>query len=270
MADRKGEPARADRQSGADASDGQDDAGAAVAARRVRESAVRVDGCPAFHHPDWSDRFPGLVQGITGRADPDGLEPGLDRDRLASALDMPGVVSLRQVHGSATLLVDGRIGDGSTVLGDGDAIVSERPGVLLTLNVADCIPIYAVEPGRRLAGVAHAGWRGLAAGVVESLLRTVRGLGVDPADLWFHLGPSICGRCYEVGPEVPRTLGLRRSVDHVDLRGVAVRRLLEAGVRSGRVSRSGWCTLCHHDRFVSYRGGDEGLRMIAFLGWKET
>ena len=78
-----------------------------------------------------------------------------------------------------------------------------QPGVLLTVTIADCVPVFIADPVRRAVGLFHAGWRGTAAGVFESGMATLgEAFGSTPGDITVHLGPAICGECYEVGPEV--------------------------------------------------------------------
>jgi YfiH family protein len=155
---------------------------------------------------------------------------------------------------------------GAAELGHGDAIVTARAGVLLAVTVADCVPVFMVDPERRLLGLAHAGWRGAAAGVVESALEAMRRLGAD--ELYVHLGPAICGRCYEVGPEVAAALGSPSETRYVDLRAHLAQGVVAAGVDGGRLTASSGCTRCESASFFSYRGGDRGRRMCAFLGWR--
>jgi copper oxidase (laccase) domain-containing protein len=136
------------------------------------------------------------------------------------------------------------------------------------VTVADCVPVFFVEPDRRLLGLAHAGWRGTAAGVVEATLEALEAQGSDLAGLHVHLGPAICGKCYEVGPEVLEALGIEDvSVKTVDLRARIAEAAISGGVSPGRLTASTACTRCRSGNFYSYRGGDRGLRNVAFLGW---
>lgn len=236
----------------------------------VRESAVALGDVTLHAVPDWG-RFPWLVHGTTG-AGP-GSDLGLfgatpagevhDRWRvLRETLGMPRAVHSRQVHGAAVM----RHGDPAPglLLTDGhDGHVSGIPGVLLTVAVADCAPLFLVDPERRRVALLHGGWRGTAAGIVEAGLRA---LGSAPAAVRAHLGPAICGACYEVGPEVHQALGLPvpdRNTP-VDLRAVQARRLTDAGVPAGQVTVSEHCTRCG-EGFFSYRGGD-GERQLGVLG----
>lgn len=232
-------------------------------------------------HPEWAETFPWLAQGTTTRG-PDGgsydmglfgatpVGEALARWRqLRAATGCPRAVHSRQVHGAAIAPHD-RKGAG-TFVGEGhDGHVTATPGLLLTISVADCVPVFLVDPQRRALGLVHAGWRGAAAGILEAGIEALAAYGSGPADLQVHFGPSICGACYEVGPEVFEALGLDvpTGPTPVDLREALVRRALASGVPAAGVTVSTNCTRCHAGgarRFHSHRAGDPE-RQIAFLG----
>jgi YfiH family protein len=153
-----------------------------------------------------------------------------------------------------------------------DGHLTERRGVLLTVSVADCVPVSVVDPDGRRIALLHAGWRGAAAGILERGVSALVQLGSDPAELVLHLGPSICGSCYEVGPEVFEALGAPAPAapTPIDLRAALVERALAAGVPAGRVTVSAHCTRCETrggEAFHSHRGGDPE-RQVAFLGMR--
>lgn len=236
-----------------------------VAGPEIRTS---IDGLAVVVQREWRQRFPWLVQGLTLRGPDFGAGPKADPDaraRLRRATRVDRIVECRQVHGASVHVFEDGPAEGIVRCGDGDGLVTRVPGSLLTLRVADCVPVFVVDPGRHSIGVAHAGWRGLAAGVVEAVLDALGGRSRGP-EMWVHCGPSICGRCYEVGPEVPRALGRSESVDRVDLAGEVLARAESRGLAPGHLTRSGLCTRCHRDRLYSYRGGDASARMCAYLG----
>ena len=250
-----------------------------AAVREARQSDGR------WHLEEWEDRWPGAVAGITGSGEDFGLAGGDDAWRVAERYQALAAASGcrltavgRQVHGRRVRPVDGLEGGGVLVTGDVDGHLSRSPGVLLAITAADCVPVYLAAPRLPAWGLLHAGWRGLAAGILEealTLLEDRYGVGAD--ELHLHLGPSICGECYEVGPEVVEALGaLAVTVDggrggrpRVDLRATLARRAAAGGVSPDRMSRSGWCTCCSGDQFCSYRCSDGAPgRMAAFLGWR--
>ncbi len=234
---------------------------------------------PIYVHPGWAERFPWLIQGTTAR----GSAPGDDFDlrlfgdapvgrvidrwrRLREALGVTRAVHARQVHGSA-ILVYGAGPPGLLVSERFDGLATGRPDVLLTVSVADCVPISVVDANRRVVAMLHGGWRGIAAGILESYLQLLGRLGgIAPADLFVHLGPAICGRCYEVGPEVFRALGLPEPAapSPVDLRALLADRARALGIPDGQVTTSAFCTRCGDSPFFSHRSGCVE-RQVGFL-----
>lgn len=242
-----------------------------------------VDGeMPVWRHRGWRERFPWLIQGTTGRGDAAvpfdlglfGEQPvGAVMGRWGSLLawsGMPRVVHSRQVHG-ADLLVHGSAAESGLLVGSGhDGHLTREPGVLLTVSVADCIPLFLVDAEARVVALVHAGWRGVAAGIVESAIERLLGWRPDArGDLWVHCGPSICGRCYEVGPEVHAAVHPDRPPPAgpapIDLASAVVERVTRAGVGEERVSMSDRCTRCDAGEFFSHRGGS-AERQVGLLG----
>lgn len=248
----------------------------------VREEPVRDTGAPLFEHPQWTVRFPWLVQGTTGRGEDEPFDLGwfgavpvakaLERwRRLRHATGCRTAVHARQVH-AATVLRHGPLPAGVVVADDADGHLTREPGVLLTVSIADCVPVFLVDPAEKVVALLHAGWRGVAADILEAGLRAVlsstRG---EPAGLYMHLGPAICGRCYEVGPEVHGALGLPVPAGHatVDLRQVLAARAVAAGLDQDRITASEHCTRCGEGPFFSHRGGARE-RQMAYLGIREV
>lgn len=164
--------------------------------------------------------------------------------------------TINQVHGAEVLTVSG-----PGVVGDGDALVTATPGVPLAVFTADCLGV--VLESERAVGVAHAGWRGLEAGVLEATRATMGLLGGAPVRA--IVGPAIRACCFEVGPEVadrfPHSLGTTSwGTVSVDLIEEARRRL--PGIS---FQEFGGCTRCD-GRYFSFRKGDRTVRM-ASVGW---
>lgn len=248
----------------------------------ILESPARV-AVPALVHDGWAEDFPWLVQGTTTRGSETG---GFDLrlfgpapagevlgrwGALAEALEMRGVVHARQVHGVRVHL-HGEAHDGLRLASPADGHATRSPGLLLTVGTADCVPVFLVDAATRWVAMVHAGWRGTAAGILEATVELFRRrAGLSPEGLHLHLGPSICGGCYEVGPEVHRALGLSEppGPTPIDLRAVLARRGVAAGVQGAQITRSGHCTKCGPGPFYSHRGGDAG-RQVGFMGVRET
>jgi hypothetical protein len=155
------------------------------------------------------------------------------------------------------------------VVGEVDGLVTGEPGVLLVVTAADCVPVYVADTELRCVGMMHAGWRGASAGILpKGLAELRRGFGVPPESVRIHLGPSICGVCYEVGTEVLEAFGYSTETPALlDLRSELESQAVKAGVPPGSISRSEWCTRCGDVRFHSHRAsGSEAGRMAAFVG----
>lgn len=175
----------------------------------------------------------------------------------------PNLATLKQVHSATCVTADGRCG----VLGQGDALLEDRPGAVIAIKTADCIPILLVDERRRAVAAVHAGWRGtvarIAAGAVEGMGRR---FGADPRDLHAAIGPGIGKCCYEVGPEVAAQFGERGRV-HIDLAAANRAVLVEAGVTPERIYASNLCTMCRADEFHSFRrDGEAAGRLYSFAG----
>ncbi len=185
-----------------------------------------------------------------------------NRKRVCRALGLPDFTSTRQVHGSRVLRV-GPTRARAGVAGSGepmpvaDALVTTRQGVPLAVMVADCVPVALADPSARKVGVIHAGWRGIAEGVLLAALEQFD----DPGRLRAAIGPAIGWDHYEVGEDVARAVSaastrgaiVRREGSRLrlDLSRTVARVLKEHGVRS--IERAAECTACERTRFFSYR-----------------
>jgi hypothetical protein len=179
----------------------------------------------------------------------------------------PAVVLAHQVH-STTVRRHRGLGRGWHVEEGYDGHLTGDRGLLLTVTVADCVPIYLVDRAGRGLALLHAGWRGTAGGMIEAGIGALCELtGGEPQDVVLHLGVSICGSCYEVGPEVAwavRGDGARGPV-RLDLRAELAARARRLGVTE--VSISPHCSAHDRSRFFSHRASQGGPgRMVAYLG----
>lgn len=178
---------------------------------------------------------------------------------------------LRQVHG--TRVVDAAEARGRP---EADASVARAPGVVCAVQAADCLPVLLADQAGTVVGAAHAGWRGLAAGVIEA---TVDEMRVPGESLLAWLGPAIGPARYEVGEEVREAFlardaaaaaaftGSRPGHWLLDLYAVARQRLAARGVV--RVHGGGFCTFSDAARFPSWRRDRTRERIAAFV-WLES
>ena len=178
---------------------------------------------------------------------------------------------LAQQHGTRVVEVDG-IDDAPRA----DASIARGPGTVCAIMVADCVPVLFTDRSGTLVAAAHAGWRGLAGGVIEN---TVRSMGVAPGEVLAYLGPGIGPKAFEVGVEVRDAFVARDALAAsafaperagkwlADLYALARLALTRAGVT--RVHGGGLCTLSDSLRFYSYRRDRVTGRMAALI-WRES
>ena len=176
----------------------------------------------------------------------------------------------RQVHGTGVIDYDGAADTES----EADAVVSTRPGRVCAVLTADCLPVLLCNQAGSAVAAAHAGWRGLAAGILEE---TVRALAVAPGEILAWLGPGIGAGAYEVGDEVREAFV---GFDHhaadaftprgdrwlADLYGLARQRLSRIGV--SHVHGGNFCTYTEDMRFFSHRRDGASGRMATVI-WRD-
>jgi len=233
--------------------------------------------------------IPGLLAGITvrevdsgaggrGGSDDFGLLTGGSAwdvagryETLARGLGFPAASVCRQVHGASLAVAEHTPSVGLWIPGEADGFIGHAMGRLFAVTVADCVPVYLVDARSATFGLLHAGWRGAAAGILGRALELLEERYGRPADAYrIHLGPSICGECYEVGAEVPAAFGRRvRGKSHLDVGAELIVEAEACGVPREQVSRSALCTRCDGELLFSHRGGGkEAGRMAAYIGWK--
>jgi YfiH family protein len=226
-----------------------------------------------------------------------------NRRRFESALGASDLklISLKQIHSDVTHLFDAAPAE----ICQGDASATNRPGLLLGVQTADCVPILLVDPEKRAIAAVHAGWRGtLQRIVVKATGQMQMQFKSKPADLLAAIGPSIGGCCYEVGTEVatqflsqfaeaPQWFDEFRTGDEpnpiqwlnmmppghqpppknvlLDLRKANRAQLLDAGLRASNIFVSDLCTACRRDLLFSYRKeGPQSGRLMSVIGIRQA
>lgn len=259
-----------------------------MSARAQSLRVARVQG--------WSNAHPWLEAGVTLRESGGGPDFGLFGDagtpakevldawrRLLASGAWSAVVHSRQVHG-AVVRVHRDLAEGIVIAGDGDGHATRTPGLLVAVAAADCTPVFLADPVRRGVALLHAGWRGVASGVIEAGVSALRdAFGSRPGDVAAHLGPGIGGCCYEVGQDVLAALApgggqaAGKNMEAaapasaaagsvlLDLGEVVQAKLLRCGLALENLSRSGECTMCNGGSYFSHRRGDRE-RHVAFIG----
>lgn len=224
--------------------------------------------------------FDSLNLGDHVRDDPPAV--AINRQRLADALGVRPVF-LQQVHGTAVATLDAQTPDGTVA----DACVSTQPGVACTVMVADCLPVLLTDTAGTVVAAAHAGWRGLAAGVLASCVQRVEQHKPRDAEVLAWLGPCIGPQAFEVGEEVRAVFRAAFSEAGAcfealpapgqylaDLPRLARLHLRALGVTRvyGNDGAPAWCTVTQASRFFSHRrdavrlGGAGRMAACVWLG----
>jgi YfiH family protein len=206
------------------------------------------------------------------------------RAALASVGSTPDrLMRVKQVHGNVVrILKRGQVPEGAHAQRpDGDAIVSNEPGLALAVMVADCMPILICDPRRGAAAAIHAGWRGSCARVAQSAVDAMqREFGCNAADLVVAIGPSVGPDDYPVGeslitsfrdaghlqPSLDNWFSRRGDKIHLDLWAANTDQLIDAGIDRERIDRCALSTVAHPGIFDSYRvAGERAGRMAGII-----
>lgn len=171
----------------------------------------------------------------------------------------PSLATVRQVHGNRVVVQTGGC-SGWLRAGRADGQIAIERGTALATTIADCVPVFIAHPSG-VVGLLHSGWRGTVARITEEAIAILSRNGFAPVDVAIHLGPAICGRCYEVSAEVRSELTgeTANRGGNVDLRSLIAGHARSAGVK--RISVSHYCTRCDNDQFYSHRAGDSGRQI---------
>jgi YfiH family protein len=203
-----------------------------------------------------------------------------NRRQLCEVLGIPSFACVRQVHGARIARVGPKragagFEDPADAVADADAMITSSRGIAMAVLTADCVPIAIADPATGRFAVVHAGWRGIAAGMLTAAVAAVRGANLHAAvrggELHSAVGPAVGVDHYEVGEDVAFAVSAASPDGAVtkktggrlllDLPGTAVRILKAAGV--SKIDRAEECTACLPERFYSYRrDGETGRQAL--------
>ncbi len=207
------------------------------------------------------DHFFGTRQGPTG------VQGSIQLGEVTSGLpSFPLIASLKQIHSTKIVVFDSPVEPGVMLDGEGDALLTNQPELLLVVRTADCVPVLLVDRKIGVIGAIHAGWRGAVGGIVPKAIQTcVERFGSDLTHLHVAIGPSIGPCCYEVDAPVisplrtnyPDWVGVLQETTTnkgmLDLKKLIWHQVLASGISEERVERIEQCTHCRDDLFFSYR-----------------
>ncbi len=156
---------------------------------------------------------------------------------------------------------------------EGDALLTDQENLFLVIQVADCLPVFLVDPEKELVGLAHIGWRGAVSGMAGELVRnSFAAFGAKPSHLHLVLGPCIGKCCYKISDDLAvlfedKYIDKRGTDNYLNLRYFVKDRFLKLGVKENNVFVCQECTFCSDQPYKSYRRDKEDAgRMIAFIG----
>lgn len=236
------------------------------------------------------NEFPEVVQGVSTRSfgsmkmlvsDQKVIK---NRENFARALgiDLRSVVAAENVHGAKIAVVTKEdVGRGALNYQESiqgvDGLVTKDPGVNLMITVADCLPVVCYDPILKIVGIAHAGWRGILAGVGSSLINEFKNMGSKPENLVVGIGPGICQRHFIVKNDIlekfkniyPKATFVRNRDGYVDLKVSLTEQLLKNGISKYNLEVASECTVCENYYFGSFRReGDKAIYQAVIIGLK--
>jgi YfiH family protein len=195
-----------------------------------------------------------------------------DRIEFAKIINLNSkkIVKPKQIHSNKVNIVDV---PGEILNLDG--IITNLFDLVLSVQVADCIPIFIYDKSNNIIGLVHAGWRGVHKGIIENSIDKLNQLDSELMDVIILLGPSIRQCCFEIGPEVAELFDSKFQIEgesdrtYLDLQAVVKEKLLGKGVKHNQIFDVKNCTCCS-DNYHSYRrDGKKAGRMIAMIGYKK-
>ncbi|MFA6161054.1 MAG: peptidoglycan editing factor PgeF [Patescibacteria group bacterium] len=191
-------------------------------------------------------------------------------------LDAEKSIAANLVHGTNVVKVG--LEDAGLLISDADALITNSPDVILTVTVADCVPIFFFDPINKAVGIAHAGWRGVVGNIATNVIKAMsENFGTKPVDLAVSVGPHIQKCHFEVQNDVasefvqyPESVVKKDGKMFVGLQSAIKHQLTSIGVKSENVHESDDCTYCLPDKYFSYRRDKPELllAMMAYIGIK--
>ena len=200
--------------------------------------------------------------------------------RISQALGGYPILTAKQVHGNKVLVFSKKQNDytkqGKSIQAveneiEGDAIVTDQPGYLLLIKVADCQPVFIYDPVKRIIGNIHVGWRGSVNGIVNQTIETMKTLfNVKPSTMKATIGPSLgpcCAEFVHYQTELPEpfwTFQDRKT--YFNFWQITKNQLMLAGINEANIQCANMCTKCHSDTFYSYRKEKQTGRFAGVIG----
>ena len=226
-----------------------------------------------MHKKTWSDyssyfSAKSLIAGFTNKHFP--YSSSNDRIEFAKILklDYEKLIIPKQIHSDNVTICSK-----TRQFLDTDGLITNN-NFVLSIQTADCIPIYLYDIQNKNIGLIHAGWRGVASGIIENSIIELNKLESNPINVKVLLGPSIRKCCFEVGPEVATLFRNKYQVigendrKQLDFQSVIVDKLINMNIHHENISDVNECTCCSDNYHSFRRDGDKSGRMVAMMGWQ--
>jgi YfiH family protein len=197
-----------------------------------------------------------------------------NRDHIAMSFGFTRkqLILLKQMQKDGILFIRDPVGTIPSLL-EYDAVITDASNIFLGIQTADCIPILIADQKRRVIGAIHAGRQGTGLHITTKVLRKMeKEFSCSPQDLLIALGPSIGVCCYEIDEKVfqpewgPFSTFVGKGKRMVDLAGINIAQMKEAGIKEKQIFRIDLCTSCYIDLFFSYRKEGQTGRQLSFIG----
>ena len=217
----------------------------------------------------FSEKF--IIAGFTNQHYPFSSEN--DRVEFAKILklDYRNIVIPEQIHSNKVVFCT----KAENITGV-DGIVTNKKDLTLSIQVADCIPIYLFDKHNYNIGLIHAGWRGVVAGIIENSIKQMKALDSKPINIEVLLGPSIRQCCFEVGPEVGKLFNGKFQKTgkgdrmYIDLQRAVIDKLINMDIQSENIIDIKECTCCSEQHHSFRKDGNKAGRMIAMMGFGKS
>lgn len=229
---------------------------------------------------------PGLIHGFSTRKFGDlkirrsiSSNRNLDKFLPILGIERSDLVMMEQVHGSKIKAVGKR--DKGKVIEKVDGLITDQKGIFLGVNTADCLPLLFYDPKKKIVGIAHVGWKGALARIIQRAVEEMKTLGSFPHDIIVGIGPHIGGCCYTIPKErarkfkkefgdLPGMVYKDREGIHLDLAVPIVVQLIKLGIKKENIAVALTCTSCQNNEFFSYRQENKRRtygEMLGVIGW---
>lgn len=231
------------------------------------------------------DRFKNVITGVSTRVFGTMVSDGSINFKNISGfiehydIAISQAVFMKQIHsGKVSCVDDSKI----KIINNRDGLLSKSKNIFLFVTTADCVPIVFYDPKAQIAGICHAGYKGILKGIIDNVINEFIKIGSQTDEIYVGIGPSIGGCCYDVGPEriaafkkifkdYKNLYTIKESKYYLDLKSVVLQKLLNIGLRQSHIELMDKCTKCNIHDYFSYRGDNKDTfgEFITFIGMKD-